>query len=93
MYKRQAYAYAREVFPDASTLKLGMVYPLPRKLIADFAAQVDTLIVLEELDPFVEDQVRLMGIRLHEPPTPPTYPHTKSIFPLMGCLLYTSRCV
>ena len=79
-----AYAYAREVFPDASTLKLGMVYPLPRKLIADFAAQVDTVIVLEELDPFVEDQVRLMGIRLHEPPTPPTYPHTKSIFPLMG---------
>ena len=79
-----AYAYAREVFPDASTLKLGMVYPLPRRLIADFAAQVDSLIVLEELDPFVEDQLRLMGIRLHPPPRPPTYPHTKSIFPLMG---------
>ena len=79
-----AYAYAREVFPDASTLKLGMVYPLPRRLIADFAAQVDSLIVLEELDPFVEDQLRLMGIRLHTPPLPPTYPHTKSIFPLMG---------
>ena len=79
-----AYAYAREVFPDASTLKLGMVYPLPRRLIADFAAQVDSLIVLEELDPFVEDQLRLMGIRLPTPPLPPTYPHTKSIFPLMG---------
>ena len=51
-----AYHYAREVFPDASTLKLGMVYPLPRRLIADFAAGVDTLIVMEELDPFVEDQ-------------------------------------
>ncbi|MFZ1286622.1 MAG: thiamine pyrophosphate-dependent enzyme, partial [Candidatus Phosphoribacter sp.] len=79
-----AYQYAREVFPDASTLKLGMVYPLPRGLIADFAAAVDTLVVLEELDPFVEDQVRLMGIELYEPPTPPTYPHTKSIFPVIG---------
>ena len=79
-----AYAYAREVFPEASILKLGMVYPLPRRLITDFAASVDTLIVLEELDPFVEDQLRLMGIRMHEPPTPPTYPHTKSVFPLMG---------
>ena len=59
-----AYAYAREVFPEASILKLGMVYPLPRRLITDFAASVDTLIVLEELDPFVEDQLRLMGIRM-----------------------------
>ena len=85
-----AYHYAREVFPDASTLKLGMVYPLPRRLIADFAAGVDTLIVMEELDPFVEDQLRLMGIPLYQPPQPPAYPQTKSIFPVIGELDPTS---
>ncbi len=79
-----AYHYAREVFPEASILKLGMVYPLPRRLVADFAASVERLVVLEELDPFVEDQLRLMGIRLHEPAVPPIYPQTKSVFPLIG---------
>ncbi|HYO85719.1 MAG TPA: thiamine pyrophosphate-dependent enzyme [Dermatophilaceae bacterium] len=80
-----AYNYAREVFPDASTLKLGMVYPLPPRMIADFAANVDKLIVMEELDPFVEDQVRCMGIELYRPHgKAPTYPHTKSIFPMIG---------
>ena len=80
-----AYNYAREVFPDASTLKLGMVYPLPPKMIAEFAKNVDKLIVMEELDPFVEDQVRLMGIELWRPEGKPlTYPHTKSIFPMIG---------
>jgi indolepyruvate ferredoxin oxidoreductase alpha subunit len=82
-----AYNYAREVFPDASILKLGMVYPLPAKLIADFAAQVDKLIVLEELDPFIEDQVRLMGIPLYRPeefrPRGTPYPQTKAVFPLV----------
>ena len=77
-----AYQYAREVFPDASILKLGMTYPLPQKLIRDFAGQVDRLIVLEELDPFLEDQVRLMGVKLW--PEQVAYPHTKSIFPLTG---------
>ncbi len=54
-----AYLYAREVFPWASFLKLGMTYPLPRKLIQSFADQVETLLVVEELDPFLEEQIRV----------------------------------
>ncbi|MGQ9675809.1 MAG: indolepyruvate ferredoxin oxidoreductase subunit alpha [Chloroflexota bacterium] len=54
--------YAREVFPEASFLKLGMTYPLPRRMILDFAASVDRVIVVEELDPFLEEQVRLLGV-------------------------------
>lgn len=56
------YQYVREVLPNASTLKLGMVNPLPKDLIREFAAQVDQLYVVEELDPFIEEQVRAMGI-------------------------------
>ena len=44
-----SYQYAKEVFPTASVLKLGMTWPLPEKLIHDFAASVDRLIVIEEL--------------------------------------------
>lgn len=80
-----AYNYAREVFPEASVLKLGMVYPLPRKLISDFASRVQKVIVLEELDPFIEDQIRLMGIPLYRPEeimAEPPYPVTKQIFPI-----------
>jgi indolepyruvate ferredoxin oxidoreductase alpha subunit len=54
--------YAREAFPDASFLKLGMSYPLPDELIRDFASKVDELWVVEELDPFLEEQVRALGI-------------------------------
>jgi indolepyruvate ferredoxin oxidoreductase alpha subunit len=54
--------YVREVMPNASTLKLGMVHPLPQALIREFAAQVDKLYVVEELDPFIETQVKAMGI-------------------------------
>jgi indolepyruvate ferredoxin oxidoreductase alpha subunit len=57
-----SYQYVREVMPEASTLKLGMVYPLPHALITEFASKVDELIVVEELDPFIEDQVKAMGI-------------------------------
>lgn len=56
------YQYVREVLPDASTLKLGMVHPLPHDLIREFASKVDKLYVIEELDPFIEDQVKAMGI-------------------------------
>lgn len=56
------YQYVREVMPDASTLKLGMVHPLPQELIREFAAQVDKIYVVEELDPFIEMQVKAMGI-------------------------------
>jgi len=59
-----AYQYAREVFPDASILKLGMTYPLPRKMISDFATSVDRLIVIEELDPFLQENIQAMGIEI-----------------------------
>jgi indolepyruvate ferredoxin oxidoreductase alpha subunit len=59
-----AYQYAREVFPEASFLKLGMTYPLPERMIRDFAARVDRLIVVEELDPFIENEIKLMGIEV-----------------------------
>jgi len=57
-----AYQYAREVFPDVSFLKLGMTYPLPRNLILQFAAGVDRVIVIEELDPFLQENILAMGI-------------------------------
>lgn len=56
------YQYVKEVLPEASILKLGMVHPLPHDLIRDFASQVKTLLVIEELDPFIEEQVKAMGI-------------------------------
>ena len=59
-----AYQYAREVFPDASFLKLAMTYPLPRNLLCEFAAQVDRLIVIEELDPFLQENIQAMGIEV-----------------------------
>jgi len=57
-----AYQYVREVMPEASFLKLGLSYPLPRERIKDFAAKVGKLYVVEELTPFIEDQVRALGI-------------------------------
>ena len=56
------YQYVRDALPNASTLKLGMVYPLPMKLIADFAKQVDRLIVIEELEGLIERDVKAAGI-------------------------------
>ncbi|HEC33928.1 MAG TPA: indolepyruvate ferredoxin oxidoreductase subunit alpha [Chloroflexi bacterium] len=69
-----AYQYAREVFEGFSILKLGMTHPLPRQMIRDFAAQVERLVVMEELDPFIEGQVRAMGIPVIG----------KEFFPLVG---------
>ncbi len=57
------YQYVKEALPNASVLKLGMVNPLPRKLIEDFASKVDTLYVIEELDPVIEEQVKSWGIK------------------------------
>ncbi len=59
-----SYQYAQEALPDASILKLGMVWPLPKKLISDFAAKVKTCYVVEELDPFLETQMKAMGIQV-----------------------------
>lgn len=69
-----AYQYAREVFPTASILKLGVSYPVPAQAIAAFASRVNRLVILEELDPVIEEQVRLLGIPCEG----------KSIFPLCG---------
>ena len=57
-----AYQYVKEVCPDASVLKLGLVHPLPRRLIEEFAKKVDRLIVFEELEPVYEEQIRSWGI-------------------------------
>ena len=59
-----AYCSAKEAFPQASFLKIGMSWPLPRRLIADFRAKVDKLYVVEELDPFLEENIRLQGVQV-----------------------------
>ncbi|MDR1045812.1 MAG: indolepyruvate ferredoxin oxidoreductase subunit alpha [Candidatus Adiutrix sp.] len=59
-----AYQYAREVFGEkASYCKIGFSYPLPLKKIRGFAEQVETLYVIEELDPFMEEQIKAAGIK------------------------------
>jgi len=57
-----AYQYVKEVIPEASVLKLGMSYPLPIEKIRSFAASVRKLFVVEELEPFIEEQVKAAGI-------------------------------
>ncbi len=57
-----AYQYVKEACPEASVLKLGIVNPLPRKLIEDFVASVDVVYVFEELEPVIEEQVRAWGL-------------------------------
>ena len=69
-----AYNYAREVFPGASFLKLGMSYPLPFDLIRELAEGVDELLIVEELDPFLEEQIKAQGIKCRG----------KEIFPAYG---------
>ena len=61
-----SYQYVKEVFGDTvSVLKLGMVNPLPEKLIRDFAAGVEELIVVEELDPIIENHCKALGLSVH----------------------------
>lgn len=70
-----SYQYAKEALKDkVNYLKLGMVYPLPEKLIRDFAKNVDTLYVIEELDPFIEEHVKALGIEVKG----------KDVFSLLG---------
>jgi indolepyruvate ferredoxin oxidoreductase alpha subunit len=69
-----SYQYVREVMPEASVLKLGMVYPLPGSMIRDFAGKVKKLYVVEELDPFIEEQIKVMGVNVIG----------KSIIPICG---------
>ncbi len=70
-----AYQYVKEVFGDSvSVLKIGMVNPLPTKIILDFAAKVDRLIVCEELDPVIEEHCLRLGLKVEG----------KSLFPIDG---------
>ena len=57
------YQYVKEACPNASVLKLGLVHPLPRKLIEEFASKVDKLYIFEELEPVIEEQVKSWGIQ------------------------------
>ena len=57
------YQYVKEACPNASVLKHGMVHPLPRKLIEEFASKVDKLYIFEELEPVIEEQVKSWGIK------------------------------
>ena len=56
------YQYVKEAMPEASVLKLGLVNPLPRSLIEEFASKVDKLYIFEELEPVIEEQVKSWGI-------------------------------
>jgi indolepyruvate ferredoxin oxidoreductase alpha subunit len=70
-----SYQYAKEALgKEANYLKLGLVYPLPEKLIRDFAAKVKTLYVIEELDPLIETHCRALGLDVIG----------KNLFPLCG---------
>lgn len=70
-----SYQYAKEVFGEkASILKLGMVNPLPEKLILDFASKVEKLVILEELDPIIENHCKALGLTVTG----------KDLFPITG---------
>ena len=68
------YQYAKEAFPDASFLKLGLINPLPDEMIKNFAKKVKNLYVIEELDDIIESHVRKLGIKVTG----------KEIFPKVG---------
>jgi len=59
-----SYQYTKEVLTNVSILKLGLTNPLPKKLISEFAGQVEQLFIIEELDPFLEEQIAAMGIEV-----------------------------
>ncbi|HBI38596.1 MAG: hypothetical protein A2015_16925 [Spirochaetes bacterium GWF1_31_7] len=69
-----SYHYVKEAAPDASILKLGMVYPLPEKLIKEFCSKVKKVVIVEELEPFFETRIKAMGISVTG----------KNVFPITG---------
>ena len=69
------YLYTKEVFPQYSFLKLGMVWPLPEKIIAAFFKKVKKVIVVEELDPFLETEIKAMGHKVR---------YGKNLIPAIG---------
>ena len=74
------YLHTKEVFPQYSFLKLGMTWPLPKKLIAEFFKKVKKVIVVEELDPFFETEIRALGFKVR---------HGKDLIPAIGELTPT----
>jgi indolepyruvate ferredoxin oxidoreductase alpha subunit len=64
------YQYVREVVPDASVLKLPMVFPLPEAAIRDFASKVDRLVVVEDVDPYLKSNLKVMGVAFEDPGLP-----------------------
>ena len=58
------YQYVKEALPEVSVLKMGLINPIPKGLIEDFAAKVDKVYVIEEGNPYFEEQIRAMGIEL-----------------------------
>jgi indolepyruvate ferredoxin oxidoreductase alpha subunit len=70
-----SYLYTKEVFPKYSFLKLGMVWPLPKKKIAAFFKKVKKVIVVEELDPFLETEIKAMGHKVR---------YGKNLIPAIG---------
>jgi len=58
-----SYQYAREVFPEASFLKLGMTFPLPKEKILEFISAYKKIYIIEELEPFIEEQLRIWGVK------------------------------
>lgn len=64
------YTYVKEVFPEFSVLKLGFSNPFPAELVRRFAASVERLVVVEELDPLIEEQVRALGLAVVDVATP-----------------------
>ncbi len=69
-----AYMFTKEIFPDYSYLKLGMVWPLPKKLLAEFFSKVKRVMIVEELDPFLETEIRALGHKVF---------HGKDLIPSM----------
>ena len=69
-----AYTYVKELMPQANVLKLGVSYPLPENRLREFCAAVDRVIVVEELEPVVENEMKLMGLDVEG----------KSLFPREG---------
>lgn len=69
-----AYAYIKDICPGAPVLKLGLTNPLPEGMIRKFARQVNRLLIVEELDPYLEEQIKAMGLSCEG----------KSVFPAIG---------
>ncbi|HEX3031097.1 MAG TPA: hypothetical protein VHS59_02475 [Bacillota bacterium] len=69
-----SYLYVKEALPEASVLKLGLTFPLAEGLVKEFAAGVENLFIVEELEPFLEEQIQFLGIKAEG----------KSILPSIG---------